>query len=112
MATYQELIAQRQALATQQADLEREIAETLKSERSNVIQQIKSLMAEQGITVAELTAKPGRASKASAGTAPARKVAAKYINKASGESWSGRGLKPKWLTAAIEAGSKLEDFAV
>jgi DNA-binding protein H-NS len=112
MATYQELIAQRQSLEKQQAELEKQIAETLQSERSNVIQQIKALMAEHGITPAELAAKPGRATKAKAGAEPTRKVAAKYRNPATGDAWSGRGLKPKWLTTAIESGSKLEDFAV
>jgi DNA-binding protein H-NS len=29
-----------------------------------------------------------------------------------GETWSGRGLRPKWLTAQIEQGRSLEDFAI
>jgi DNA-binding protein H-NS len=28
------------------------------------------------------------------------------------ETWAGRGLKPKWLTALLKQGKKLEDFAV
>lgn len=36
----------------------------------------------------------------------------KYKNKATGETWSGRGLKPRWLSAALAGGAKLEDFAV
>ncbi|WP_133703894.1 H-NS family nucleoid-associated regulatory protein [Roseateles toxinivorans] len=40
------------------------------------------------------------------------KVAAKYRNKATGEAWSGRGLRPKWLKAAIDGGANLEDFLV
>lgn len=31
---------------------------------------------------------------------------------ANGNSWSGRGLKPRWLTAALESGKTLADFAV
>jgi DNA-binding protein H-NS len=27
-------------------------------------------------------------------------------------AWSGRGLKPKWLTAALAAGKKIEEFAI
>lgn len=115
MATYQELIAQKAALDKQQADLEKQIAETLKAERSGVISQIKAMMAEHGITLSDLSTRVGRPPKAAAGadsTAPTRKVAAKYRDDATGETWSGRGLKPKWLTAAIESGRKLEDFAV
>lgn len=36
----------------------------------------------------------------------------KFRNPATGESWTGRGLKPAWLLMAIEDGKTLEDFAV
>jgi DNA-binding protein H-NS len=40
-------------------------------------------------------------------------VAAKYRNPDNpSETWAGRGLKPRWLTAAIKGGKKLEDFAI
>ncbi|HQY07866.1 MAG: H-NS histone family protein [Leptothrix sp. (in: Bacteria)] len=117
MATYQELIAQKAALDKQKADLEKQIAETLKAERSGVINQIKTLMADHGITVADLAAnKPGRPPKSASAPAGAegttRKVAPKYRDPSTGDTWSGRGLKPKWLTAALEGGRKLEDFSV
>ncbi|MEY4753190.1 MAG: hypothetical protein RJA44_865 [Pseudomonadota bacterium] len=117
MSSYQELLAQKAALEKQQADLEKQISDTLRAERSNVINQIKTLMAEHGITQADLVAKPGRGNKGAAaaadGAAPAtRKVAPKYRDPATGETWSGRGLQPKWLKAAIEGGRSLEEFAV
>jgi DNA-binding protein H-NS len=40
-------------------------------------------------------------------------VAPKYRNPADpAETWAGRGLKPRWLTAAIKGGKKLEDFLI
>ena len=40
-------------------------------------------------------------------------VAPKYRNpEKPAETWAGRGLKPRWLTAAIKSGKKLEDFAI
>jgi DNA-binding protein H-NS len=40
-------------------------------------------------------------------------VAPKYRNPDNPtETWAGRGLKPRWLAAAIKAGRKLEDFAI
>jgi DNA-binding protein H-NS len=40
-------------------------------------------------------------------------VAAKYRNPENpSETWAGRGLKPRWLTAAIRSGKKIEDFAI
>lgn len=42
----------------------------------------------------------------------ASKVPVKYRNASTGESWSGRGLQPKWLKVAIGEGARLEDFEV
>jgi DNA-binding protein H-NS len=55
----------------------------------------------------------GRA-KAAFGRGGARgSVAPKYRNpENASETWAGRGLKPRWLAAAIKAGNKLEDFAI
>jgi DNA-binding protein H-NS len=40
-------------------------------------------------------------------------VAAKYRNPENpAETWAGRGLKPRWLAAAIKSGKKIEDFAI
>jgi DNA-binding protein H-NS len=40
-------------------------------------------------------------------------VAPKYRNPENpAETWAGRGLKPRWLTAAIKGGKKLEDFLI
>ena len=40
----------------------------------------------------------------------AGKQKVKYRNPATGETWSGRGLQPKWVVAALASGKKLEDF--
>jgi DNA-binding protein H-NS len=41
------------------------------------------------------------------------KVAPKYRNPEDPtETWAGRGLKPRWLAAAIKSGKKLDDFAI
>jgi DNA-binding protein H-NS len=40
-------------------------------------------------------------------------VAPKYRNPENpSETWAGRGLKPRWLTAALKAGKKLEHFSI
>jgi DNA-binding protein H-NS len=40
-------------------------------------------------------------------------VAPKYRNpEDSTETWAGRGLKPRWLAAAIKAGKRLDDFLI
>jgi DNA-binding protein H-NS len=41
------------------------------------------------------------------------KVAPQFRNPENpGETWAGRGLKPRWLAAAIKSGKKLEDFRI
>lgn len=109
MSSYQDLLAQKAALEKQAADLEKQLTEARKAERAGVINQIKSLLAEHGLSVADLGLKGGKVSTAGA---PKGKVAPKYRNKDTGETWTGRGLQPKWVQAAIASGKKLEDFTI
>jgi DNA-binding protein H-NS len=44
-------------------------------------------------------------------TLKGKKVPPKYRDSA-GNTWAGRGAKPRWLVAAIKEGKKLDDFAV
>ena len=101
MASLKELIAQKEAL-------EREIERTQSQARGDAITKVRALMSEYGLSVADLSAKGGAKPKAGKG----KKVAAKYRNTATGETWSGRGLQPKWLKAALAGGRKISDFAV
>ena len=40
-------------------------------------------------------------------------VPPKYCNPDNpAETWAGRGLKPRWLAAALKSGKKLEDFSI
>jgi DNA-binding protein H-NS len=101
MTTLQDLLAKKAAL-------EQEIEATQKRERQDAIAKVKALMAEYGLSAADIAGKAP--SKASSGKGS--KVAAKYRNATTGDTWSGRGLQPKWLKAALASGKKLEDFAV
>jgi DNA-binding protein H-NS len=40
-----------------------------------------------------------------------RKVAAKYRD-GEGNTWAGRGARPRWLVAALKKGKKLESFLI
>jgi len=104
VATLQELMAQREAL-------ERQIDQTKKQEHGEAIEKVRALMAEYGLTVADLGSR-APAAKTKKSKSSGNKVAAKYRNASTGESWSGRGLQPRWLKAALASGRKLSDFAV
>lgn len=101
MATLQELIAQKEAL-------ELEIERTRNHDRSEAVAKVRALMEEYGLTVSDLSTRTAPKARVTQG----KKVAAKFRNSATGDSWSGRGLQPKWLKAALASGSKLADFAV
>ena len=103
-ASLQELLAQR-------AEIEKQIADAQREERGSAIAKIKALMAEFGLTAADITAKTTAVRATGTGKSTG-KVAAKFRNAATGETWSGRGLQPKWLKAALASGASLEDFTI
>jgi DNA-binding protein H-NS len=104
-------------------------AEQIRSKDFDVtLADIRKTMAAYGITVKDLLAaekkRPGKAKavkaasanspkapKAAKGPKTASTVAAKFKGP-NGESWSGRGLTPKWLTALVSQGRSKEEFAV
>jgi DNA-binding protein H-NS len=92
-------------LKERRAALDAEIARLQSSARSDAIAQVKDLMAQFDLSLSDLegTAKAKR----KAGAVPA-----KYRDPSSGNTWSGRGLQPKWLRAAIESGATLESFKI
>ncbi len=102
MTTLKELIAQKQAL-------EKQIEEAGRAERSDAIAKVRALMADHGLTAADLS---GAKSSPRSTQAKGSKVAAKYRDVQTGATWSGRGLQPNWLKAALAEGKKLEEFSV
>jgi DNA-binding protein H-NS len=104
MSTVAELLAQK-------AEIEKKIAEAQREEKASAIAQVKALMAQHGLSVADLASRAPTAGRA-AGAKSGAKVAAKYRDPATGSTWSGRGLKPNWLKAALDSGKSLADFAV
>ena len=94
-------------LIAQKAALEKRIAEAQNHQRAAAIAQIKQLMAEHGLTVGDLGSKAAKAGPRKGG-----KVPVKFRDPVSGSAWSGRGLQPKWLQAALAQGRQLSDFAV
>jgi DNA-binding protein H-NS len=78
---------------------------------SKVTQQRRTLESE----LAKLTrfGGDGARSKSAFGRGARGKVAPKYRNPENpSETWAARGLKPRWLTAAIKDGEKLDDFLI
>ena len=65
--------------------------------------ELRSQLARLGADIAP--------SRGRGGSLKGKKVPPKYRDSA-GNTWAGRGAKPRWLVAAIKEGKKLEDFAI
>jgi len=100
MATYKELLEQRESL-------EQQIAEARRSEVASAIAQAKQLIADYGLTAADCGF---RGAAAWAGKTPTT-VAVKFRGP-NGETWSGRGKAPNWLTSLEAQGRHRDEFLV
>jgi DNA-binding protein H-NS len=133
-------------LLAQKAALDKKIAEMQQAHRSDAIHKVKAMMAEYGLTAADLGVdgagpgnpfegggkRRGSGAKSASSSRPeasgdrnpkgsqrrkpsanaGKKVPPKYRDPATGDTWTGRGLKPKWLVAALDSGRSLSEFAL
>jgi DNA-binding protein H-NS len=108
-------------LQSQIASLQKQADEIRTKEFQATVVEIRQKMQAFGITVKDLQStksKPGRQAKAGVkGAKPAKAkkpsaaVAAKYKGP-NGETWSGRGLTPKWLASLVAAGGTKEQYLI
>ncbi len=109
-------------LQSQIASLQKQAEEIRSKEFEATVVEIRQKMAAFGITVKDLQstkikAKTGRKPKAAAGFKPAKAkkagaaVAAKYRGP-NGETWSGRGLTPKWLASLVAQGGTKAQYLI
>lgn len=88
--SYKDLLKQREAL-------EQQINEARRSELSSAVAQVRSLVAEYGLTAQDVFPAGKSAGKGTRSSTAGTKVAPKYRNPATGETWTGRGKAPKWI---------------
>jgi DNA-binding protein H-NS len=82
-------------------DLRERVDETLLGRRAELQQQLEAIAVFGGTRVVR-----GRGS-----ALKGKKVPPKYRS-AKGETWAGRGARPRWLVAAVKGGKKLDDFLI
>ena len=95
MATYKELLAQKQALDAR-------LEEARKSESAEAIHQVRTIVAEYGLTEADVFPRGGKAD-----GRKGKMVAIKYRDPETNKTWTGRGKPPLWI-----AGKDREQFLV
>ena len=84
MPSYKELLAQRE-------QLDKQIKEAIALEKADGIAKAKAIIEQYNLTAGDLFSR--KAGVKSAGA----KVAPKYRNPSTGETWTGRGKAPKWI---------------
>jgi DNA-binding protein H-NS len=84
-------------------ELRNEIDVALHKRRAEIQKQLERIVLLHGETAA-----PRRGRRSSL---KGRKVPPKYRSP-KGETWAGRGAKPRWLVAAMKGGKKLEHFLI
>ncbi len=107
--------------------LQKQASDIRAKEFDKTVRDILATMQAFGITTKDLLAASGKGGKSSKAKAakPARQARAKSAKSSNagvpvapkfrgpnGETWSGRGLTPRWLAALEAEGRKREDFAI
>jgi DNA-binding protein H-NS len=83
--------------------VERAKATARERERATLREKMESLVSNAGYRIGDLFGRGGKG----------RTVAVKYANPDNPtETWSGRGRQPKWLSAKLKAGNKIDRFLI
>jgi DNA-binding protein H-NS len=83
-------------------DLRQRVDETLLKHRAELQQQLERMGARVG---------GARVVRGGGSALRGRKVPPKYRSP-SGETWAGRGARPKWMVEALKKGKKVDDFLI
>src|SRR5438445_11514779 len=88
-------------------DLRKRVDEMLLEHRAELQKQLERMDRAIAVVGGARVVRGGQRGSALRG----RKVPPKYRGP-SGETWAGRGARPRWLVAAIKGGKKLGDFLI
>jgi DNA-binding protein H-NS len=105
MSSYQQLMAQAEELLRK--------AEELRVQEIQVtVADIRKKMADFGLTIKDIDPSAAAATgPRRSGSAKGTKAKAKFRDQF-GNTWSGRGKRPNWLTDQLAKGRKIEDFKI
>lgn len=108
-STLQQQIQEAEAIVN---ELRKKLDEERKGERMQAIASAKELIKAYELTAADLSfSGKGPSAKRPAGDKRGV-VAAKYQDRESGKTWTGRGKSPAWLAAQLAAGYTKDDFLI
>lgn len=90
--------------------VEKQIADFSARKRQEALEAARAAASERGFDLQDLMGQKGRGKRK-----PAREdlPEARYANPDDpSQTWSGRGRRPAWMTAALEGGASLESLAI
>lgn len=91
------------------ANLDQAIAETERQIKEDALNKIEELARTANLSPKDLASCLGIQL---TGASKKGKLAPKYCNLASGETWTGRGRKPTWLEEQLKLGRTLDEFEI
>lgn len=114
------------ALDQQIAELQKRRGELISSQRREALSQVKTLIKQFGFSANEIglaktkagESKPSpkaeaKSAKAKDKAKPKSKVKAKYANPENpSQTWSGRGISPKWVADYVAKGGNKDDLLI
>ena len=86
-------------------DLQKRVDALLRKHRAEIEKDLERV--DRAIDVVE----GARIARRGGSVLKGKKVPPKYRSR-SGETWAGRGARPRWLVAAIKDGKKIDDFLI
>lgn len=117
--TYQSVRNERLQLQARKSDLDIQIMTMRASEIANACAEIYTKMQDLEMTIEDLQVFidgktiGGAPARAKAGSKlKGQTVAAKYLDPETGATWTGRGIKPNWIKAALASGKELTSFLI
>ena len=88
-------------------------AEALKRHEKPGIHQLKAVLRKYRLTTDDIRFALGSAPTRPASKLKGKTLKPKYRNPSDkSQTWAGRGIRPRWLVAALKGGKKLDDFAI
>lgn len=92
-------------LLSRKLELDKQINEARNAEKNSAVLLIQKLMTEHKITFEDIRGEVKILK-------PKRIIPVKYREPGTQNTWTGRGITPRWLKAAYASGRKLEEFEI
>lgn len=96
----------REELEDLKVAIDKRLVDLEKEQRASALAELRHIAKRHGVSLEEMV------EMATANATPSGALPKYRDPENMGNTWTGRGRKPKWLVAALEAGANIETFAI